>query len=350
MNVGSFILENSRAFLRHNKKTNILIVLSLIASLLPLYISFANIQYFISSLSLIKIHETEKTYLAYVDDGNEAEAIYKDLLASASLKQYEQTDFIYGEKWMKVTITYLDDVIDEYENIRVLHKSDEANNDYPLCAIEKNLLKFYDINIGNIIKVNGKEYRIAAIVNSIYNLQSIILPRSELTDPNNIYKNVIYFDNAGVLPKASPTLVIKHAADVCNAEMINGLIRSLIIMLVGGILLIFAITNISMIFIGEFEQTKTSVGIRRLLGAEINQIKQIILIKNLILILISDFVVYATSPLITWMSGTTIDLYYSFGIIVLHCAVSCIIAFLLTQNFIRRMKKYSLIDFIKNGD
>lgn len=349
MKMTCFILENSFAFIRHNKKTSRLIVLSLVASLLPLYIALTNIQYFISLFDIIKLPNSENVYVVSVSNPEEAIVLHGKQENPVTLKQYEKIDFIHNNIWMEVTVTYVDDQISLFENFKLNDVALDGNDSaYSLCAIEKNLQKFYDLSIDDIIKVNGKEYRIAAIVSSVYNLQSIILPRSEITDFDNIYENVLYLDGANV-PAESPTIEVKTVKDVYTAEITNGVMQSMSIVLVGCLLLVFAITNISMIFIGEFEQAKFSVGIRRLLGAEMQHIHRIVLLKNIILILVSDVIVYVLTPGIIRLSGTTIDVHYSFCMIVIHIVIGCLIAFLLTSGFMRRMKKYSLIEFMKSG-
>ena len=253
MNIVSFIVENSLAFLSYHKKTSVLIILSLTASLLPFYIALANIQYFVSSFDMIRIHDAENVSILYTSDAEEAISVYKKQQHSASLKQYAKTDFIHDNVWLKVTVTYVDKEIRNYENFTILQSISETDRlfFYPACAIEENLLKFFDLHPGDVISVNDKDYQIVMIVRSIYNLQSILLSRTEINNADTIYENLIYVSAIDVSAE-SPTLTVRAAEEVCNHETTNGIMKSALILLVGSGLLLFAVTNISMIFIGEF--------------------------------------------------------------------------------------------------
>lgn len=110
-------------------------------------------------------------------------------------------------------------------------------------------------------------------------------------------------------------------------------------------LLLLSITNISMIFIGEFEGIRESIGIRRLLGAEMSHIRQIIEMKNLLLIGVSDITIYLLMPLI--MKCTNIDLHYSPLTVLVHALFSFLVGHILTLIVVGKMRKNTLIAFLK---
>ena len=138
---------------------------------------------------------------------------------------------------------------------------------------------------------------------------------------------------------------MKNAEDVSNREIEDGILSSVAILLVGSMLLLFSITNISMIFIGEFEGIRESIGIRRLLGAEMSHIRQIIEMKNLLLIGVSDITIYLLMPLI--MKCTNIDLHYSPLTVLVHALFSFLVGHILTLIVVGRMRKNTLIAFLK---
>ena len=351
MKMCAFLWENSLAFLRHHKKTSVLIILSLTASLLPLCLSIANIQVMGEFLPSMRIHDAENVRILSTTDEDEAMAIYNACQYPVSLKKLGRTDFFYNNVWQSAKVTYLDDAIDIYENFSIEYSISDKERDtrYPACTVEYNLIKIYHWHIGEVLKVNDRVYQITAIVRSVYNLQSIILPVSELVEGTTIEKYELYVHAADapteIQVNTSQTLTKKNAAAVSNREIESGILSSFNILLIGSTLLLLSITNISMIFIGEFEGTRESIGIRRLLGAEMRHIRRIIGMKNLILIGISDVIVYLLIPLIK--QCTNIDLHYSPVTILVHALFSFLVGHILTLIVVGRMRKNTLIAFLK---
>lgn len=351
MKMCAFLWENSLAFLRHHKKTSVLIILSLTASLLPLCLAIANIQVMGEFLPSMRIHDAENVRILSTTEEDEAMAIYNACQYPVSLKKLGRTDFFYNNVWQSAKVTYLDNAIDIYENFSIEYNISDKERDthYPACTVEYNLIKIYHWHIGEVLKVNGREYQITAIVRSVYNLQSIILPVSELIEGTAIENYELYVHAADapteIQVNASQTLTMKNAAVVSNREIEGGILSSFNLLLIGSTLLLLSITNISMIFIGEFEGTRESIGIRRLLGAEMRHIRRIIGMKNLILIGISDVIVYLLIPLIK--QCTNIDLHYSPVTILVHALFSFLVGHILTLIVVGRMRKNTLIAFLK---
>ena len=351
MKMCAFLWENSLAFLRHHKKTSVLIILSLTASLLPLCLAIANIQVMGEFMPSMRIHDAENVRILSTTDEDEAMAIYNACQHPVSLKKLGRTDFFYNNVWQSAKVTYLDDAIDIYEGFPIVYSISDKERDtrYPACTVEYNLIKIYHWHIGEVLKVNDREYQITAIVRSVYNLQSIILPVSELVEGTTIENYELYVHAADapteVQVNSSQALTMQNATDTSSREIESGILSSFNILLIGSTLLLLSITNISMIFIGEFEGTRESIGIRRLLGAEMRHIRRIIGMKNLILIGISDVIVYLLIPLIK--QCTNIDLHYSPVTVLVHALFSFLVGQILTLIVVGRMRKNTLIAFLK---
>ena len=351
MKICAFVFENSFAFLRYHKKTSLLIILSLIASLLPLCLAIANIQVMGEFMPSIRIHDAENVRIISTTDVDEVATIYNACRYPVSLKKQGRVDLFNNDSWRSIRVTYLDDVIGNYESFLILKNISDKERDfrYPACTVEYNLIKIYHWHIGDVLKINGKQYQITTIVRSKYNLESIIMSESELVDESEIEKYELYVYTSDAPTElqvnASQTLTMKNAEDVSNREIEDGILSSVAILLVGSMLLLFSITNISMIFIGEFEGIRESIGIRRLLGAEMSHIRQIIEMKNLLLIGVSDITIYLLMPLI--MKCTNIDLHYSPLTVLVHALFSFLVGHILTLIVVGRMRKNTLIAFLK---
>lgn len=351
MKMCAFLWENSLAFLRHHKKTSVLIILSLTASLLPLCMAIVNIQVMGEFMPSMRIHDAENVRILSTTDEDEAMAIYNACQYPVSLKKQSHTDIIFNDSWLSIRVVYLDDAIENYENFTIKDSLPAKDRDpsYPACTIENNLFKIYRWRVGELLKIDGREYQITTIVRSIYNLQSILLPASDLAEGTSMenYELYVHASDAPteVQVSASPTLTMKNAADVTNFEIEDGILTSINLLLLGSALLLLSITNISMIFIGEFEGTRESIGIRRLLGAEMRHIRKIVEMKNLILIGISDVIVYILTPLL--LRFTTIDTHYSPVTILVHALFSFLVGHILTLIVVGRMRKNTLIAFLK---
>ena len=76
MKICAFVFENSFAFLRYHKKTSLLNILSLIASLLPLSLAIANIQVMGEFMPSIHIHNADNVRIISTTDVDEAATIY----------------------------------------------------------------------------------------------------------------------------------------------------------------------------------------------------------------------------------------------------------------------------------
>lgn len=353
--------------LRFKLSISVFTLFSLMGSYLVLFIGSCYVEDMAVSLYSYKLKNEEQSVIAtYHLNGeqitlDEVSTQLEDMIPTQDrcIVQMMRKKNVNGKDWHFYLIS---SSFDHFFNYRLLDGRMFTDADWagkePICVIEKNLQKDSGTCLGDSITIQGQEFKVIGIIDSMLFGHCILVPDtwteqfSDMTIRYDIYQHLPgKAEQFAIDWKGIP---IKTYSVVTGSGLFSDAIgrMSALVSFIGGIcilLFLYVVFATYNLLSGRFYLRVRNFSIRLMLGASHRQLTVQVYFEILILSVIAMLLIFALEPLVYSFVHETINHYFGWGTLLFMVFCAAVIPYSLSRKIMRKEFGKNSISALSGG-